>query len=153
MPLSIFSAGGVITPEGRLKLDDRAAFVGMCRTMQPGPVTVEVEVARSRHSQKARGYYRGVVLKLISEYTGHHPNELHEFFKRKFTQPVTRVVLGQRVEVWTTAEDDSAEFFDFVEHVRNFAFTDLDITTPDPDKRWKQQRDRQRDRQLVSEAQ
>lgn len=146
MPLSQISVGAVITPEGRLELDDRAAFSGLMREMRRGPVTVEIGISHPKHSQKARGYYRGCVLKLIAEHTGHTVNELHDFFKRKFLEPKIREVLGQRIEVWTTTEDDSQEFFDYVELIREFARTDLDIDTPDPDKRWKERLQREAER-------
>lgn len=144
MPLSSFSAAGFITPEGKLELVSRHQFARLLASMRQGPVSVDVAIARSRHSQKARGYYRGVVLKLVSEHTGYDPNELHELFKRMFTEPILREVCGKQVEFWTTAEDDSQEFFDFVEACRRFSLTDLGVETPDPDPRWKEKVEKER---------
>lgn len=144
MPLSSFSAAGFITPEGKLDLVSRRQFARLCASMRQGPVTVEVAIARSKHSQKARGYYRGVVLKLASEHTGYDPHELHELFKRMFSEPIIREVCGQQVEIWTTAEDDSQEFFDFVEAARRYLLTDLGVETPDPDPRWKEKVEKER---------
>lgn len=143
MALSSFSVAATITPGGRMELLNRQEFLRLAGTMRRGPVTVKVAIARGKHSQKARGYYRGVVLKLISEHTGYDPNELHELFKRRFCQPVIREVLGEEIEVWTTAEDDSAEFFEFVEHVRRVG-AEMDVETPDPDPRWKEKVEKER---------
>lgn len=150
MALSSFSVAATITPEGRMQLLNRQEFLRLAGTMRRGPVTVKVAIARGKHSQKARGYYRGVVLKLISEHTGYDANELHELFKRRFCQPVIREVLGEEIEVWTTAEDDSAEFFEFVENVRRAA-AEMDVDTPDPDPRWKEKVEKERAAKLQSE--
>jgi hypothetical protein len=138
MPLSSFSAAATITPDGRLVLVDREAFKGQVQAMRRGPVSVDVAIARARHSQKARGYYRGVVLRLICDHTGDDSSDLHDFLKRRFTSPVVHTVLGEPFEVYTTAEDDSQAFYDFVEAVRRFALVELGIETPDPDQRWKE---------------
>jgi hypothetical protein len=138
VPLSSFSAAATITPDGRLVIADREAFNGQVQAMRRGPVSVDISIARPRHSQKARGYYRGVVLRLICDHTGDDPSDLHDFFKRRFTEPVVHTVLGEPFEVYTTAENDSQEFFDFVERIRNFALVELGVETPDPDPRWKE---------------
>lgn len=151
MPLSSFSAAGFITEAGRLELVSRPQFARLCASMRQGPVTVDVAIARSRHSQKARGYYWGVVLKLISEHTGYDTNELHDLFKRRFTQPVIKEVLGEEIEVWTTAEDDSQEFFDFVEHVRRIG-AEMGVETPDPDPRWKEKIEQERAERIAAQV-
>jgi hypothetical protein len=152
MPLSSFSAAATISPEGRLVLADPDAFKGQCRAMRRGPVTVDVVIARPRHSQKARGYYRGVVLRLICDHTGDDPSYLHDFFKKRFQTPVVRTVLGEPYEIYTTAEDDSQEFYDFVEAVRRFALVELAIETPDPDPRWKEKVARERAAKVAAMA-
>ncbi len=151
MPLSSFSAAGTITPEGKLELLSRKDFARLVATMRPGPVSVDVAIARSRHSQKARGYYRGCVLKLGSEHTGYDPNELHEMFKRLFTEPQIRIICGVEFEVWTTAEDDSQEFFDFVEASRR-KLAELGVDTPDPDPRWREKVDKERAERLNADV-
>ena len=149
MPLSSFSAAGTITDDGRLELASRQNFKRLLATMRRGPVTVEVSIARAKHSQKARGYYRGVVLKLISEHTGYDPSELHDLFKHRFTEPVIRKVLGEEIEVWTTAEDDSQEFYDFVEKVRMVG-AEMGVDTPDPDSRWKEKVEKERRERIAA---
>jgi hypothetical protein len=143
MPLSSFSAAGTITPDGRLELASRREFSRLLATMRRGPVSIDVKIARSKHSQKARGYYWGLVLKLISEHTGYDVNELHELFKRRFLKPVIKEVLGEEVEVWTIAESDSLEFFDYVEDCRRVG-AEMGVETPDPDANWKAKAERER---------
>lgn len=149
MPLSSFSAAGFITDDGRLELVNRRDFTRLVATMRRGPVSVDVKVARSRNSQKAKGYYFGVVLKLISEHTGYDVNELHELFKRRFLKPVVKEVLGEEVEVWTIAESDSLEFFDFVEDCRRVG-AEMGVETPDPDANWKAKAEKERAEKMAA---
>jgi hypothetical protein len=151
MPLSSFSAAGTITEDGRLELASRRDFTRLLASMRRGPVTVDVAVARAKHSQKARGYYWGVVLKLISEHTGYDVNELHELFKRRFTQPVIKEVLGEEIEVWTTAEDDSLEFYTYVEDCRRVG-AEMGVETPDPDANWKAKADKERAERIAAQV-
>lgn len=151
MPLSSFSAAGTITADGRLELASRQEFSRLLGSMRRGPVSVDVKVCRSKHSQKARGYYYGVVLKLISEHTGYDVNELHELFKRRFLKPVVKDVLGEEIEVWTIAESDSLEFFDYVEDCRRVG-AEMGVETPDPDANWKAKAERERAEQVEARA-
>lgn len=136
-----YTASADVTEDGRLELDDRESFSKAMRSFKRGRVSVRVEIDRQRRSNRANRYYRGVVLHLISEHTGDDPNDLHEHFKRMFTEPVIRTVLGKEIEIYTTREDDSQEFYDFVERVRRFALMDLGVDTPDPDPHFRSRRE------------
>lgn len=128
-----YTIGGDVTEDGRLEIDNRAEFSKAMRTFKPGRVTVTVEVDRPKRSNRANRYYRGGVLRLISEYTGDDSNALHERFKRMFVEPVIIEVLGEQIAIYSTADNDSLEFYNFVQSVRQFALTDLGVDTPDPD--------------------
>jgi len=62
----------VVGPDGQAKMKNRQAFVDQIAAMRPGTV-VEIMVAEEplhpTHDQHK--YYRGVVLEVISEHTGH----------------------------------------------------------------------------------
>ncbi len=73
---------GRITPDHRLVDIDRSALRQHLEGLQPGPVRffiVPVEFPRSRQAEK---YYRGVIVALLSEYTGYTPGEVHDELKR-----------------------------------------------------------------------
>lgn len=130
--LSDFTADGTITEDGTLKLNDRAEFAKAMRTFHRGRVLVKVQMDRPRRSNRANRYYRGCVLKLFAEYTGDDPNELHEALKRKFTEPIRKVVMGVEILIWSTKENDSQEFYDFVQAVRRLA-AENGVDTPEAD--------------------
>lgn len=127
-----YTVSATVTDDGRLELADRAAFSKAMRHFKRGAVTVRVEVDRGKRSSQANRYYR-LVLGLIADETGHDSDELHELFKDKFAAPRTAVVLGEPVEIKSTADDNSDEFREYVECIRRFALMELSIETPDPD--------------------
>lgn len=127
-----YTVSGVVTDDGRLELDDRAAFSKAMRHFKHGRVTVRIETDRGRRTTQQNRYYR-LVLGLISDDTGHEPDELHELFKHKFLPAHTVTVLGEDVNFWTTTLEDYDQFWQYVERIRRFALIELQIETPDPD--------------------
>ena len=89
-----------------------------------------VAYARSNPQNK---WYRGVVLEMISEETGHDPDDLHELFKYKFN---SSEVMGKRVGK-TTVNLTVKEFTEYVENIRRWAAEFLSMNIPDPDERCK----------------
>ncbi len=70
-----------ITPDHRLVDVDREALGEFLACCDPGPVRFYMVPVEPLHSPQARGYYRGVVLEIFSEYTGYTKGELHEELK------------------------------------------------------------------------
>jgi hypothetical protein len=130
--LTDYSIGADITEQGRLKLDDQEQFRRAMRAFKRGRVTVHIEVEGARRSIQQNRYYRHV-LSLISEHTGDDPEYLHEHFKRAFIEPKEIEVFGNKLTIWTTTEENREDFWEFVEKIRRFVLTELDISTPDPD--------------------
>lgn len=98
------------------------------------PLDITVSRHRKDRSGKQNRYYWGVVLELISEHTGHTPEELHEIFKRKFLPP--KIIKYRDAEIRipaSTTEADTLAFTDYVERVRAEAGT-MGIDIPNPDQ-------------------
>lgn len=129
---SDYTVGACVTDDGRLELDDRESFSRAMRSFKRGRVTVRIEVDRGKRTARQNRYYR-LVLGLISDHTGHDPDELHELFKHRFLQPEAHTVLGEEIEIWTTTSEDRDSFWEYVDRIRRFALIDLSVETPDPD--------------------
>lgn len=127
-----YTVSAEVTSDGRLELEDRAAFSKAMRHFKRGRVTVRIETDRGRRTSQQNRYYR-LILGLISEDTGHEADELHELFKHKFLTARTVTVLGEDVDVWTTTLEDYDGFWQYVERIRRFALLELQIETPDSD--------------------
>lgn len=132
--LDTYECAGHIDASGKLVLVEPREFKGAMERFGRGlAVTVRVEERRDRRSSQGNRYY-WFILGLISEHTGFEKDELHELFKKKFN-PVT-VSLGQEEDVigGSTRKMDTKRFAEYVERIRRFAETELNVTTPDPER-------------------
>jgi hypothetical protein len=83
----------------------------------------------TRSSQQNR-YYFGVVVKMIAEFCGYEPDEMHETLAMKFLRIEDDPILGtprrQR-----TPKTNTAEFTEYIEQCRRLG-AQLGLYIPDP---------------------
>lgn len=98
-------------------------------------MTVEIKPFRKDRSNQQNRYYHGVVLKMISDYTGYCADELHETFKSQLL-PTKVVQIGSvRKEVSTsTTSLTTTQFEDYCEDIRRFAAETIGLVIPDPNQ-------------------
>ena len=119
--------------DGRLVVDNPRWFRGMLQQYADAPVVVTIERKRNKRSKEQMGYLWGVVYPLISEHTGHSPEDIHDIFKAKYLRRkkvwrgTTMVVLG------STSALTSNEMAEFITNVVLEA-GELGISVPPPDK-------------------
>lgn len=73
-----------ITKDGRLIVADRANFEAHLRSLNGCEIEISVRKRRHQRSLSANNYYWGIVIKMISDYSGHTPEETHSALKQKF---------------------------------------------------------------------
>jgi hypothetical protein len=129
---------------GKLHLPNRRLFADLVRTLRPGPYELTISRLRATRSVQANRFYWGVVVQLISEYTGFTPEEVHEWAKAKFL-PKRLALLGGNGEVvdeyvigGSTRKLKTDEFYDYVEKVRTFAQEQLGLIMPEPEANWRE---------------
>jgi len=116
-----------IVKNGKLELLNRDRFL-----MWVGGLEGEVEVIvrkpkKDRTSQQNKLYWG--YLDIISSDTGNTPDELHEFFKRKFLPPVFKVILGVEVRLpGSTTNLDTKQFGEYLLKIELLT----GIPAPDP---------------------
>lgn len=126
---------------GRIHFHNRRWFDEAIRRFRDG-AEVEIEVSRRRatRSINQNAYYFGVVLQLISDYTGYTVDELHDAMKAKFIPKKLAfcdgngVVQDELVLGGSTRKMTTIEFHDYIEQIRRFAAESLDVNIPDPDE-------------------
>lgn len=118
--------------DGKVTLADEPGYRRQIRQFKNGKATLRLEVDRGKRSNQANRYYR-LILGLISDDTGYEVDELHEMFKRRFLTPRIVDVMGEQIAIYTTTQEDSAGFREYVDRIRRFALTERGIETPDPD--------------------
>ena len=133
--------------DGRVRLPNRKLFAELVRGLRPGPYVLTLGRLRAIRSPQANRYYWGIVMHLLSEYTGFTPDECHEWAKAKFI-PKRLAVLNQNGDVedeyvigGSTRKMTTTEFYDFVETVRTFAQEKLGLEIPPPDPAWRVRED------------
>lgn len=126
---------------GRLFIRNRRAFDDqIARLDERWELEVTVKRQSSTRSLQANRFYWGVVVAVLSEFTGYTPDEIHDFLKMKFIPKKLAVCNGNGVIVdefvlgGSTREMNSNDFYEYVEAIRQWAAADLDCVIPDPDE-------------------
>lgn len=134
-----FSAHGRVEG-GRLPPLVRTGLLRALHLAEGEDVEIVLRPLKLTRSQQANRYYFGVVLKYIAEETGHHAEELHEFFKDEFLTPkVIRLeddaggAIERKIHPSTT-KLTTKEFAEYVDRVRDFALHRLNIVIPTPEE-------------------
>ena len=129
---------------GLLLLRGQKRLQSWARSLADCEVIVRIEKAHAIRSVEANKYYFGVCLKLLSEYTGHTVDELHEWAKARFIPKHVSICDGNGVIKddlvvgGTTASLNRVQFYEYVEAIRKFAAEELSVDIPDPDPNWRE---------------
>lgn len=99
-------------------------------TLEGKRVSITIKPEDSDRTEKQNRYYWGVIVRLLSDYTGHTPDEMHEILKYKFNPRVIDVD-GLDVTVGgSTREMSTKEFIYYNERIQTWASTTLSVTIP-----------------------
>lgn len=105
---------------GKMEFEQRYLkfFYNLIRKLEGEYVRVSIEKWKEKRSDNQNRYYWGVVLKMLSDKTGHHPDELHEAFIKKFLSH--KVILGEVVSERSSSLT-TTEFEEYMSKIRTFA--------------------------------
>lgn len=93
----------------------------------------EQEIHLKSRSSGENRYFHGVVLELLSDFTGHESEELKLYLKKKFGWIETKQVMGMMVEVpISTSQMSTVDFEKFMSQIRMWASAELDCYVPEP---------------------
>jgi hypothetical protein len=114
-------------------LDKYQKFKDYLRGLIGKRVQLTVEKLKHNRSTSQNRYYWGVVVKLISQHTGHDPEQIHELLKEMFSpkwHPFPHQGIGGIPT--STARLDTIEFVEYTERCRTWAneFFGLQIPLP-----------------------
>lgn len=109
-------------PESRSKLWD-------CLRNLQGEQVIKIKRRSKGRSLQENRYYWSVVLAYIADYTGHNPNQVHEYYKHEFI-PLVKFTDDYRL---TTSDLTHDQIWDFIDKIRLDAKDRFNISIPDPD--------------------
>ena len=116
--------------DGKLHLIDQEKFKQHLRHFEGHAVELQVKRKYRKRSLDANAYL-WVVYSLISEHSGHTPEEIHAICKAMFLK-TTKTVLDRTYEaVGSTSGLDTFDFSQYVSKVKNWAVQELGIAVPD----------------------
>jgi hypothetical protein len=99
--------------------------------LKPGSYVIQVKKNRAIRSLSANRYYH-LILNVIGIETGHTHDELHEALKLKFNSKIVYFPKGGSQLIGnSTSNLDSAEFFGYVNRVKQWAIDEFGIVIPD----------------------
>jgi hypothetical protein len=127
---------------GSFKMRGRPQLESFFKAQRDGEYAITFERLKATRSPQANAYYFGVVLHLLSEYTGYTVEELHEWAKQRFLPQELAICDGNGEVVdglvlgGTTTTLSKNEFWEYVERIRSFAWERLQVEIPAPDPAW-----------------
>lgn len=114
----------------KLSLVNRRSFDQVVKTLAGQHVDVIVRKHRKQRTSQANRYYHGVVVKLLAEHCGYHPDEMHQVLAMAFLRidddPVTGAPRRKR-----TPDCNSKEFTEYVDRCIHLA-TEQGVYIPQP---------------------
>ena len=119
-----------IVKGGKLKFNDPAKLSLRLAGLEGKDVQVTVEQKRKQRSLEQNAYYFGVVVKILSEYTGYSKEETHDALRIKFLR------IGGSDDLPTiksTTKLSTKEMTDYIEGIKIWAITECDVFIPDAD--------------------
>ncbi len=111
--------------QGKLKINNPSKLADYLRTIE-GNVQIIIEKPKKRRSENEHRYYWGVIVKLISDHTGHSKDEIHEALKHKF--------LWDGLVARSTTRLSVSEAEEFYAQVRMWAASELELMIPLPNE-------------------
>lgn len=110
---------GRIDDNGRLIFDDPVAFARVRGALRGRDVQVLVEPKRKPRSLAENNYYWGVVIPIISEWSGFTPEETHLALKENFLSEFDRAHGLMRMK--STADLSTVDFEKYMSNIRMWA--------------------------------
>lgn len=117
--------------QGKFIPDDKWAIKKRLCSLEGRQVTVDIKPIRKLRTNEQNRYYWGVVIDLLSDYTGYTPDEMHLALKMEFLK-VERA--GLLPTARSTTELDTAEFNRYIEQIRDWASMKLNVYIPEPNE-------------------
>ena len=103
---------------------------GYLQDLEGKYVEVVVRKERSERSNNQNKYYHGVVVKMLSDFTGYDRDEVHEILKHEFLKKVNT---GGFEYVKSTAKLSTVEFEEYLDKIKTWASM-LGCVIPDPNE-------------------
>jgi len=119
---------------GKIRLRNPKDFAAYVAKLEGLPIDLVCRKEKDTRSLKQNAYYHGVLVEMIAEEMGLDHDLTHHFLKDKFNAIIVNI-LGKEVRVArSTAQLSRIRFTDFIESIRVWAASQLNLNIPDPNE-------------------
>jgi len=130
----ILSDIGHFDEDGLWISEDKKSFASWLSVHKDKKIVLQGKRYSKHRSNNQNSYYWGVVLKIISDSTGHTVDELHEALKFKFNRKFVDLN-GHNVPIGgSTTDMGTVDFEGYLESVRIWAATEMGLSIPLPNE-------------------
>ncbi len=119
-----------IVKGGKLKLGNPQGYLVELSKLEGKHIELTIQKERNTRTLNQNSYYWGVIIEILSDYTGYDKDEVHEALKFKFLKKYEDTNL---VTVGSTAKLSTAEFADYIDGIIRWAATEYQIVIPSAD--------------------
>jgi len=120
---------------GGNEVDIRKVTNALSMLEQDQAYFIRIEKVKKIRTLSQERYYRGVVVKIISDETGYEPSETHDVLKEMFAEK-REIMLpnGKKIQIpLSNADMDTKQYSGYVDACRNWAAQELNCFIPAPD--------------------
>jgi len=124
--------------DGKINLLDREKFIKAAGGFNDAEISLTLKVLGNPRSKPQQRYYMGVVVPiirgLINESQGENfsNEEIHEWLKMRFNAKLIVTHNGHSLTIaQSTSKLNSAEFADYIDAIKRFAFSFFGVKIPD----------------------
>lgn len=110
---------GQVGNDGRLRFNDPYALLKACSELRGEEVEITIDKRRNRRSTLENNYYWGVVVEIISDWTGFTPEEAHDALREKFLSNYSKERGLSCIK--STAALTTVEFESYMSAIRQWA--------------------------------
>ena len=127
---------------GKLKVRNRWMLKEVLSSWRDCDVTITIEKKHATRSLDANRWYWSQIVGLVSEHTGHTPEEVHQIYKAKFLPKRLAManangeLCGEFTIGGSTTKLNRIEFSEYCDAIRTWCEVELGVIIPDPDKEW-----------------
>jgi len=121
--------------DGRMSDKFRDSINRYILSLKDGPARITIERYRKKRTDPQNRYYWKIVVRIVGQYCGYTDEEAHDALKWKFLRvPAVGVKAGMPDTVRSTASLNTEEFEEYLETVKRWAATELQLYIPDPNE-------------------
>tara|TARA_B100001059_G_scaffold63820_2_gene59761 strand:- start:215 stop:616 length:402 start_codon:yes stop_codon:yes gene_type:complete len=118
--------------DGRVTFKHKDRFLEDAKRYEGKAIEVTMKEYQPNRSNPLNQYYWGVVIKLLSEYTGFNKDDTHELMKGLYLRTKKEVNGKLYDTVKSTTKINNKQMIIYIEKIKQFAAEELQVYIPDP---------------------